>query len=94
MQFGPWQFDKNSMDLVHPVGRYTVYLDRLNSSAEILDVISQVHQKTWADADTLKGLLDAIEAVLQPQSNFCSMGIERGSPGKGEQLAKRFASRP
>jgi hypothetical protein len=66
------------LELHHTEGRWLseVDLSRCRTSAELLDWIYQVCQKTWATDAILAGLIRALE--LNPQATFCSFGKERG----------------
>jgi hypothetical protein len=57
---------------------YEVDLDRCRSSAEILDWIAQLEQKTWCDATCVGNLVRALNRILRLQGNFCGGGVERG----------------
>ncbi len=78
-QGNPWRFDLAAGIIVidKPV-EYYIVLDRCRTSAEVLDWISQVMQKTWATDAILAGLVRALDEVLQLQPNLCSGGVERG----------------
>ncbi|MGI8514051.1 MAG: hypothetical protein ACR2NT_02735 [Acidimicrobiia bacterium] len=57
--------------------RYEVDLERCLTSAQVLDWICQVAGKTWADDQTLAGLVRAIDDILHPQGTLCSFGTSR-----------------
>lgn len=56
--------------------RYDIDLERISSSAEMLDYIFQVYRKSWGKAETL-GLIEALQQIFQPQGSLCSIGAER-----------------
>lgn len=89
--WGPWHLDEKNLQLVHKDG-YEVSLPSCGHSAAILDWIFQVQSKTWGDAETLKGLLDALDAILMPQANYCSGGIDHRADGAA--LATQFLENP
>ena len=61
-----------------PAGDYWVPVGQLKTSAQVLDWIVQISQKTWATAPVLSGLVLALDALLNLQANFCGSGIEHG----------------
>lgn len=81
--WGPWRLRRNTRELyldseAHvDCQHYTIQLDGLDRSAELLDFICQVAAKTWADADTVAGLVWALSDILDPQANICSWGKDR-----------------
>lgn len=88
-KYGPWTFKKRGMYLDYQNGRYYVDLNDCNTSAQILDWICQVNGKPWATADVIKGLIDAIDDLLEPQANLCSFGVEPGPKSPRQMLKKR-----
>ena len=79
---GGWRFiaDARVLELHDAEGRwfYEVDLERCRTSAEVLDWIIQVSQKTWATDARLAGLVRALDEILNPQATLCSFGKERG----------------
>jgi hypothetical protein len=56
-------------------GEYPVDLEHFaQSPARLLDIIFQVQSKTWATRECVKGLLNALQDLIHPQSTLCSMG--------------------
>jgi len=90
MKWGNWMFDSNNLALIHADG-YTIHLNEVDSSAEILDWIFQIQQKSWADASTMHDLLSAFDAVLRPQAHYCSEGKDKRADGG--KLARLYAER-
>lgn len=77
--WGPWRLMKQSCELStdprsHVRYAYPVDLTRCTTSAEVLDRICQIAQKTWANDATLAGLVRAINEILYPQATLCSSG--------------------
>lgn len=72
--WGPWSLDTETRVLDGPTGYY-VDLDRCQTSAQVLDWIVQIAMKTWADAETVRGLVHAINDILRPQSTMCGSGV-------------------
>ena len=73
--WGPWRLDLATW-VLYPVApyRYEVDLEQCLTSAQVLDRIMQISQKTWADDATIAGLIRALDDVLNPQANLCSFG--------------------
>ncbi len=86
-EWGPWVLDidlyvlriegvrKPMMDL--PGADYEVDLELCLTSAEVLDLIMQIAGKTWGTDAVIAGLVRAIDDVLHPQANLCSMGMSK-----------------
>lgn len=91
MQWGTWNLDARQLTLTHATEGYEIDLEEIHSSADILDWIFQVLSKEWGDATTVYDLLSALEAILNPQSNYCSFGQDKSADGGA--LAKEFIAR-
>jgi hypothetical protein len=65
---------------------YRIDLDRLTTSAQMLDWIFQIHSKPWGAAAFL-GFIEALYDVLNPQGLVCTWGIDR--PFTSEGLRER-----
>jgi hypothetical protein len=74
---GKWEWFRRGRYLHHRVYQYYLEFDRCTTSAECLDWIFQIRNKTWCDKDTLFDLLEAIQFIIHPQELLCSGGIER-----------------
>lgn len=87
MKVGNWTYIPETLVLkcTEERGGYEVDLERCTNSAQILDWIFQVNMKTWATPEVVKDLLDIISLVLEPQQNFCGMGI-----GKSQKVDQKF----
>ncbi len=72
--------EKTSTLTYEDAGDYWIPLG-LKTSAEVLDWIVQVSQKTWATNGCIAGLVRALDAYLNLQANFCGSGIEQPPPG-------------
>ncbi len=75
--WGAWRYVATNFTLECQDERgciYDVDLERCRTSAEVLDWIFQIHGKTWATAEILKDLLDALDDMLSPQATMCSFG--------------------
>jgi hypothetical protein len=59
---------------------YSVDLGSCGTSAQVLDWIFQVWEKTWVkkNPEIIVGLIELIGKTLKPQATLCSNGIELG----------------
>lgn len=79
-EWGPWQLDPDTAELVHtdPIPgtahTYAVDLDGCRTPAQVLDWITQVAAKTWADDATTAGLVRALDDLLNMQGSLCPSG--------------------
>lgn len=89
--FGQWHFDTESLCLIHAEGDYVIDLERITSSACILDWIMQVQRKEWADGITIYSLIVAFRRILDPQANYCPFEEERKCDGA--ILARYYAEK-
>ena len=70
---------------------YWVDLERCLNSAQVLDWICQVRNKTWATDDVLAGLARILNDVLVPQSTICGGG--RGREIRKKDLRGKIVAR-
>jgi len=89
MNWGNWVFDSENLTLTNKAQDYEIDLEKIHSSAAILDWIFQVLGKKWGDQETLHDLLLAFNEILEPQSNYCS--FKNDTKCDGGQLAREFA---
>ena len=81
-RWGRWEFDAKRLCLVFQgIGGYEVDLEKMSTSAQMLDWIFQVSNKTWAERKDVGDLIQALEDLLQPQGTLCGGGTG-GSLGK------------
>jgi len=78
---------------------YEVDLERCASSAEVLDWLVQVTNKTWVrgahGALVVGGLVRALRDVLDPQTHLCSFGHDRRiGPDSVRYLVDSFVADP
>jgi hypothetical protein len=78
-RWGNWHLDTERLCLVFKSDRwnYEVDIERIGSSAAMLDWIFQVRQKGWADAKTMYDLLNALRDIFDPQQSLCSWGQDK-----------------
>ena len=79
LRWGDWVYDKELMTLTNLKHDYEIDLEEVSDSAAILDWIFQVFNKEWNDPIAVYHLLEALEDLLNPQSNYCSRAILGGS---------------
>ena len=77
LKFGPWWLCKDTACLVHQ-NTYYIPLRRVTHCAGMLDFIFQVQAKSWADPETMKGLIDGLQYCLRPQATMCGCGQDLG----------------
>ncbi len=89
--FGPWRFDPDDLLLIHKQGSYIIPLERITSSACLLDWIFQIQKKPWANPVTIISLLIAFRCILDPQKNYCS--FEEDKRASGKDISQVYATR-
>lgn len=64
--WGGWTFNTTNACLEHPMGTspYQVPVDEMTTSAEILDWIFQIEEKTWASSQVIGDFVAAIADIL------------------------------
>jgi hypothetical protein len=78
--WGPWKLGgRNALFCYDPTGKfdnpvYWIDLERMNSSAQVLEKICDIATKNWATADILANLVWALEDIFDPQRNLCADG--------------------
>lgn len=104
--FDGWTLDTERLVLVHHaspqvrnaddpetmylawIGDHEVDLERMTTSARLLDVIFQTHQ--WASKGEMVNLIEALDAVIEPQANLCCGGGDKQIWNPAEFLKGRF----
>lgn len=72
--WGKWTLNKN-LTLTHQDrGSYELDLEKMATSAEVLDTIFQVSNKLWCSPKDAGDLLDALRDTINPQGTLCSCG--------------------
>jgi hypothetical protein len=71
--WGIWEYKQNETLTCY---NYEVDLDRMKSSAAVLDWIIQVSHKSWVTENDLADLVYAIDDILKLQQNYCGFGRE------------------
>ncbi|MBM2826472.1 MAG: hypothetical protein HW403_536 [Dehalococcoidia bacterium] len=77
--WGPWRYNRDNLTLEFWRGqklRYYVDLERCRNSAEILDWVAQVSDKSWASDADVGQLVRALNGLLHLQNNICSSGVD------------------
>ena len=102
-QWGYWIFRSTTLVLELQTERggwaYEVDLQRINSTAEMLDWIFQLNHKNRCDDsiygnenhDLIGDLIQAFDDIFEPQANCCSWGNEKKF--SGSKLAKEYAKK-
>jgi hypothetical protein len=73
--WGPWTLD--TRHLVLKCMWYEIDLKWCLTSAQVMDWIFQIRHKSWADSEIIAGLIQALDDILEPQTNLCSGGQSR-----------------
>jgi hypothetical protein len=82
--YGGWEYKKSNNTLTYKACRYEIDLDEITSSAVMLDFIFQINSKKWGKGHCIADLIEALDDVLDPQANYCSMGRECYKSKKGQ----------
>lgn len=93
LQWGRWIFDPETFALVtkdiNGQKIYSLPLKRCISSADVLDWIAIIFYKTWASNKDIGDLFEALNKLLNFQSNFSSSGKESFNEN-GEDFKRRI----
>jgi len=79
-QWGPWHLETATLELVCRKSERSLYridLERCATSAQVLDWIFQVRDKTWCSPLDIGHLADAFRDIIDPQANLCSFAISK-----------------
>lgn len=89
-RFGVWSFKAHNLTLLHDNG-YEIDLERINSTAEMLDWIFQLNHKNLEvyGRTVVSDLVAAFDAIFSPQAKCCSNGHEKQF--SGTDLASTYA---
>ena len=97
-QWGNWVFRSTKLVLQlltkHGNCVYEIDLEKINSNAEMLDVIFQLNHKArnpdsiYGNQSLIEDLIQAFDDIFEPQSNCCSWGKEKKF--SGSVLAKAY----
>lgn len=72
--WGNWQYDAKWMVLTFLPEDYEIDLEECTTSAQLLDWIFQISNKTWMTEKDRSDMLLALNDLLRPQANLCSFG--------------------
>ncbi len=80
-RWGNWRFKESDLTLEYASPRkltpYYIDLERMDTSAVMLDWIFQINQKGWASVNDLGQLIRALNDIFEPQATLCSSGISK-----------------
>jgi len=74
--WGNWWYDQKNRVLEHRTSHYYVILKQCGNSANVLDWIAQIKDKSWATAKDLGDLVTALDDILGLQGNICGGGTD------------------
>lgn len=86
--WGNWRLEEEQFQLVHSIGYY-VDLAEMKDSANILDWIAQVSNKSWATPEDVGHLVRAVDELMDLQANVCSSGSDGKLFNVKELITKR-----
>ena len=97
-QWGNWVFRSTNLVLQllvkHNSCVYEIDLEKINSTAQMLDIIFQLNHKRrdpdgiYGNQSLIEDLIQAFDDIFRPQSNCCSWGTEKKF--SGSKLAKAY----
>lgn len=73
LRFGDWVYEPSVIALRYR-GHYDIDLERLTTSAEVLDAVCQVASHDYGVRD----FMEAIRELMKPQAHLCSGGDNKG----------------
>lgn len=83
--WGHWHLDTDTLELIYRADNggacYFIDLERVTTSAAMLDWIFQLRMKTWTTPTDIGELADALYDIFDPQAMLCSFGAT-GRAGK------------
>ncbi len=83
--WGRWHLDIDTLELIYRNDRgrdvYPIDLERMGTSAAMLDWIFQLPKKNWTSGEDLGNLVAALQDIFDPQGWLCSFGCT-GASGK------------
>jgi len=93
--FQNWTVNLDNLTLYCPRYGYDIDLEKCTDSAQILDWIFHLLNKAWVTEESMIELLLLIKSILDPQGNFCSLGVEQGPlpPSKLKPLLRENINR-
>jgi len=72
-----WNFNESNLTLnFNEWPGYQINLERCATSAQVLDWIAQIAQKTWATPEIVGALVKALDRCLDLQGNLCGCGVD------------------
>ena len=93
-RWGDWTLNRRAWVLTHAEAPwYEIDLERMRTSAELLDWIFQVRTLGWMTPQAMADLLAAIDDIISPQSTLCSWGCSKQINNILELLESRFEGR-
>ena len=91
-QWGNWKLDRDRRAIFYDGPHdYWFSLAQMNNSAEVLDWIVELHEKSWATPEDIGNLVAALDDIFDLQNNICGCGVEHRFNAK-EHVAKLFTT--
>jgi hypothetical protein len=89
-QWGKWKLDRDRGAIFYDGPHdYWFPLAQVNNSAEVLDWIVQLHERTWSTPEDIGNLVAALDDIFDLQNNVCGCGIDHRFDAK-QHVAKLF----
>jgi hypothetical protein len=93
-KWGNWKLDRDKRAIYYDgPHEYWFSLGQMNSSAEVLDWIVQLHEQRWATPEDIGNLVAALDDIFDLQNNLCGCGIEHRFNAR-EHVDKLFPEPP
>jgi hypothetical protein len=89
-KWGNWTLDTEHLTLDYEDVTYSIRLSSMTSSAEVLDWIAQLNEKTWVSREDIGNLVQAVDDIFDLHS-FCGMGRDHRINAEGF-LKSRFST--
>lgn len=88
-----WRFERQTMTLTYTPYGYDIDLDKITTSAALLDCVYQVAVgKDWP-AEHRTSFLDALNDLFDPQATLCSWGTDQGPIDPRQVIDENIARR-
>lgn len=93
-RWGAWRLNRRSLELTidRDGFQYEIDLERITTSAQMLDWIYQLRGKMWMRSVDIADLVAAFDDIFNPQANLCSQGRPKTIADVRQFLRQRLAA--